>query len=84
MRDQALAFAECMRDHGIDFPDPQFERRRRRIGDRPRRTVDPSDPEFQDAQEACAEDGGGIFSVGGGPGGGPVTGSSSASESEDG
>jgi hypothetical protein len=82
MRDQALAFAECMRDHGVDFPDPQFDEGGRTaigVGE-----IDPSEPEFQDAQEACAKDGGGIFSVGGGPGGGPVTGNSSASESEDG
>src|SRR3954470_23321140 len=24
-KDQALAFARCMREHGIDMPDPQFE-----------------------------------------------------------
>jgi hypothetical protein len=24
MQDSALAFAKCMRDHGIDMPDPQF------------------------------------------------------------
>ncbi len=24
MQEQALAFAKCMRDHGIDMPDPQF------------------------------------------------------------
>src|SRR5919109_1855174 len=23
-RDAALAFAQCMRDHGVDMPDPQF------------------------------------------------------------
>jgi hypothetical protein len=25
MRDQALAFAQCMRDHGVDVPDPTFD-----------------------------------------------------------
>ena len=25
MADQLLDFSKCMRDHGIDFPDPQFE-----------------------------------------------------------
>jgi hypothetical protein len=24
-RRQALAFARCMREHGVDMPDPQFE-----------------------------------------------------------
>ena len=25
MREQMLDFAECMRDHGVDFPDPVFD-----------------------------------------------------------
>ena len=25
MRDQALAFAQCMREHGVDVPDPTFD-----------------------------------------------------------
>src|SRR5262245_34984270 len=25
LQDQLLAFAQCMRDHGVDFPDPQFD-----------------------------------------------------------
>jgi hypothetical protein len=66
-----LDFAECMRDHGIDFPDPQFEDGGgMTIGIGPESRVDPSDPDFQDAQEECAGDEGGIFSVGGGPGAG--------------
>jgi hypothetical protein len=66
MRDQALAFAECMRDNGIDFPDPRFEEGGG-VGIA-LEDIDPSDPDFQEAQEECAGDGGGIFGAGG-----PVT-----------
>ena len=53
-RKQALEHAQCMRDHGIDFPDPQF-------GDGGRVTqvleggIDPNDPTFQEAMEECSE-----------------------------
>jgi hypothetical protein len=72
-QEEALAFAKCMRDHGVDFPDPQFEGGGRMTQSM---TADPSDPNFQAAQEACATE----FSGGGGPGfsvGGPAVGSSS-------
>src|SRR4051812_16385996 len=63
MKKQALAFAKCMRKHGIDMPDPQF-------GDNGENTVkigsasggavngngpDPRDPRFQAASKACAK-----------------------------
>jgi hypothetical protein len=63
MRDEALAFAECMREHGIDFPDPQFEEGGG-IGIR-LDGIDPEDPDFQEAQEECSGELGGIFSTGG-------------------
>jgi hypothetical protein len=65
MKQQALDFAKCMRDHGIDMPDPQFE-----SGGRMTQalSVDPNDPAFQAAQEECRpEDGGGPFTMGSGP-----------------
>jgi hypothetical protein len=52
-----LAFAQCMRDHGIDMPDPQFSAdggamiRIGGPGTRPE--IDPSSEVFQAAQEAC-------------------------------
>lgn len=51
MQDALLEFAQCMRDHGIDFPDPEFTDggAMQQIGD----GVDPNDPEFQEAEEAC-------------------------------
>jgi hypothetical protein len=56
-QDAALAHARCMREHGIDFPDPTFGEngeatiriQRGKGGNGPR----PDDPKFKDAQEAC-------------------------------
>jgi hypothetical protein len=63
MQEEALAFAKCMRDHGIDMPDPQFEGGGRMTQ---QLHIDPNDPSFQAAQDACASEGnGGRFSVGG-------------------
>jgi hypothetical protein len=50
----ALAFARCMRQHGIDMPDPQFS------GDKITQGLNagpgskgPDDPKFKAAQQAC-------------------------------
>jgi len=59
MREEALEFAQCMRDHGIDFPDPVFEDGGRvMVGGGEDETFDPNDPAFQAAQEECAGDDG--------------------------
>jgi len=68
MQAQALAFAECMREHGVDMPDPRFDENGGigiMIGgpDAPR--IDPET--MQAAQEAC----GGLM--------GPVPGADGAS-----
>ena len=72
MRDNMLAFAECMRDHGIDMPDPEFESGgggfSMRVGEPGAGGIDPSDPDFEEAQEACQDLMG--FEEGEGPGGG--------------
>ena len=63
-RKAALANAECMREHGINMPDPQFGSNgevRQRIGP----GIKPTDPKFQTAQKACGRAG----MIGGGPGG---------------
>ena len=58
MQAQALAFAQCMRDHGVDMPDPQFGGgpggggMTIAIGG-PDSDIDPGSAEFQAAQEAC-------------------------------
>ena len=65
----ALAFAECMREHGIDMPDPHVDGSRVMVrgnassdasegaeGPQTRSDffgADPSSPEFQEAEEAC-------------------------------
>lgn len=66
MQDQALAFSRCMRDHGVNMPDPTFDGEGHvmmSIGDD--NGIDPSDPKFEDAQQAC----GSTFGPGGGKGG---------------
>lgn len=82
MRDNMLAFAECMRDHGIDMPDPEFDSGGGafsvRVGEPGAGGVDPSDPDFEDAQEACQDLMG--FEDGQGPGGGGFSVSSRAGE----
>jgi len=58
-RDAALANARCMREHGIDMPDPTFGADGTatiRIGSGKGRTgLDPNNPRFQAAQKACAK-----------------------------
>ena len=68
-QDSFLEFAVCMRDQGIDMPDPDFSGGfgpgegggRGLFGD-----IDPQDPAFQEAAEECQ----GIFEGGFGPRGG--------------
>lgn len=50
LEDALLAYAQCMRDHGIDFPDPDFSGGGviQNGGD-----IDPDDPAFRDADEDC-------------------------------
>ena len=50
-RDQAIAYARCMRDNGVaDFPDPDSEGRFRGLGHEQQDT-----PQFRAAQEACRD-----------------------------
>jgi hypothetical protein len=82
MLDKMLAFAKCMREHGIDFPDPnpQGGGVSIQIGPGGPGAIDPGSDTFQKAQEACQPVLGGegpVFGggsvVGPGPGGGPGT-----------
>ena len=74
MQEQALAFSKCMRDHGIDMPDPQFSADGGGLSvsiggpadsdptnDGP--LIDFNSKEFKDASEACGGPGGGGFAV---------------------
>ena len=65
-KEQALKFARCMREHGIDMPDPQFEgggRMTQRMED----GIDPNSQRFRDATEACADGRRGGFGIQAGP-----------------
>jgi hypothetical protein len=64
-RKRGLKMAQCMREHGYDFPDPQFGANgemQQRIGG-PGSGIKPDDPRFQQAMQSCAK------ASGGGPGG---------------
>jgi predicted small secreted protein len=55
-KEDALAFAECMREHGVDMPDPQFDSEGHvqiRIGGPGGHRPSPESPAFQKAQETC-------------------------------
>ena len=53
----ALAWAKCMRKHGVDVPDPQFDEGRLtiRAGGRGRRLDNIESEKFEKAQEECGE-----------------------------
>jgi hypothetical protein len=70
-QDSFLEFAKCMREKGIDMPDPDFSQGfgpglgRGLFGD-----IDPDDPAFQEAAEECSSVFEGQFGLRpGGPGG---------------
>lgn len=70
LEDTVLEYAQCMRDNGVDMPDPEIDGGRVTMGG-PGSGLDQNDPAFQEAQEACQD----IMS---GLGGGPGAGSSGA------
>jgi uncharacterized protein (DUF305 family) len=52
MREAALDYAKCMRDHGIEMADPQFQEGGGMTMRMPKGLQD-TDPKFKDAQKAC-------------------------------
>jgi hypothetical protein len=65
MREQMLEYAQCMRDQGLDFPDPEFsDNGRVTMGGGPGEDGEaPTDAEMEAmdaANEVCAKDGGPI------------------------
>ncbi len=81
-QDQMLAFTECMREHGIDMPDPQFDEdggfsvHRAEEGETGQGPM-PDEEAFEEAQEACEDElgfedgpGGPMMRTEGGPKGG--------------
>jgi hypothetical protein len=53
-KERALAFARCMREQGIDMPDPVFSGDGR-VQQEFRGRINPEDPRFQEAQEECSK-----------------------------
>jgi hypothetical protein len=55
MQDAALAFAKCMREHGVDMPDPTFGKDGAVMLKRSKGStgLDPDDPKFKAAEKAC-------------------------------
>jgi hypothetical protein len=53
MEEQLLALARCMREHGIDMPDPEFGGEGGGFALTLPEGLDPDDPDFRAAQEAC-------------------------------
>jgi hypothetical protein len=56
IRDNALEFARCMRQHGVDMADPQVTNGGIRMsirGGGGKGRLNPDSPAFRDAQEAC-------------------------------
>jgi hypothetical protein len=72
LQDQLLEFTSCMREHGIDMPDPNFNGTPGSGGGGFIGRIDPNDPDFQAAFEECRSvfEGGGLVPFGGGQGGG--------------
>jgi hypothetical protein len=82
MMDRMLDFAACMREHGIPMPDPNtdggimIQRNDNGTVTNGDDVLDPSSPEFQEAQEACQPILGDDL-----PGGGPSVQSGSGNDS---
>jgi hypothetical protein len=80
--DRMLDFAACMREHGIPMPDPNtdggimIQRNDNGTVTNGDDVLDPSSPEFQEAQEACQPILGDDL-----PGGGPSVQSGSGNDS---
>ena len=51
-KDRALRFAQCMREQGIDMPDPKFGENGG-MAQRLEEGTGPDDPRFREAQEKC-------------------------------
>jgi hypothetical protein len=55
-QDKILAFARCMREHGVDMPDPDFSSGGVTFGiggPDQKSGIDPGSETFQEAQRAC-------------------------------
>jgi hypothetical protein len=60
-QDRALKFSQCMREHGVNMPDPEFQGGGISVKIE---GVDPTSESFKEAQKACGD----LFGPKGGPG----------------
>ena len=51
----ALKFSRCMRENGVDMPDPQTSSAGTQGGSKNEFEIDATDPNFKRAQEACSK-----------------------------
>lgn len=65
-KESALAFAECMREHGVDMPDPRFSGKGK-VSIQIKGGLDPNSPAFEAAQETCRKKVPGGPTIGGPP-----------------
>ncbi len=83
-KEQILAFAKCMREHGIDFPDPTFDGKGGVQIQIEGEGMDPDSPAMKKANEECSKETGmPLPQVHTGPGGGPSDGPSTNSPKGD-
>ncbi len=71
IEDTLVEYAACMRDNGVDMPDPDFSAQPGPGGGGPFGRLDPDDPAFQAAAAACQDILAGAFGEDGPPGPGP-------------
>jgi len=81
MEARMLEFAQCMRDHGIDMPDPEFDgdgrvTMRAGAGDEGALPVERDTEAFEAAAAECGQDGGGFIA-------GPVGGEGPSNETNE-
>jgi hypothetical protein len=87
-KEQILAFAECMREHGIDFPDPTFDGKGGVQVQIEGEGMDPNSPAMRKANEECSKETGmplpqAQTGPGAGSNGGPSTRSGDSGDSGD-
>ena len=71
IEDTLVEFATCMRDNGYEMPDPDFSTQPGPGGGGPFGDIDPDDPAFEAANEACQDILAAAFGDDGPPGRGP-------------
>jgi hypothetical protein len=73
MQERILALTKCLREHGFNVPDPDFDQGGGRFRQTLPEGIDPESKEFQDAQRECSKSSGLDELRRNGPGGPPTT-----------